>query len=599
MFNSKTVEIAVILIGVIALASTGWAQINTVIEIGQTQTGQLEATDQTLEFGEFVDTYQFTGSAAQIIEINLSSTDFDTFLMLTNDSGFQADNDDVEPGNFNSRLVVTLPQDGQYSIGVTSYAPGEMGAYTFSVAEGSVEETTQTIIEVGQSVVGQLEFGDGQLISGEYQDVYQFIATAGQALQISLTSSEFDTYLMVGNDLGFQLVNNNADPSGTDSRVVATPPVDGLYTIYVTSNAVTEVGSYTLTIEVWTTDLSVEPGTVQIDVPITGQLQVGDTTLASGEFADSYTFSGVEAATLVVRLTSNDFDTYLSINGPEGFTQFNDDAVGSNSEIRFTVPTTGEYEILVTSFAPSEIGTYNLSIVPAESVAVTLTYTPLAAGENTAGVLEATDDRLVSGEYVDYFSYVGVEGQRVVISVNSMDFDTYLMLRATGFTLDNDDISPQDFNSQIVASLPSDGEYAIGVTSYVPGEVGAYQLILEENEQVDVAAIVIESGQTVEGLLDGEDQMRPGGQFYDVYSFDGEAGQQVSVSLSSAQLDTLVFLNGPNAFQSQHDDIDLGAGNTNSLLEVGLPTDGTYEIWASTYDAGTTGPYTISLTVTE
>ena len=68
---------------------------------------------------------------------SLTAGDFDPYLLARGPGNFSADNDDdpSERGSKNSRLDLTLPADGEYRFVVTSYRPGESGAYTLSMQD--------------------------------------------------------------------------------------------------------------------------------------------------------------------------------------------------------------------------------------------------------------------------------------------------------------------------------------------------------------------------------------------------------------------------------------------------------------------------------
>lgn len=113
------------------------------------------------------------------------------------------------------------------------------------------------------------------------------------------------------------------------------------------------------------------------------------------------------------------------------------------------------------------------------------------------------------------------------------------------------------------------------------------------------AATPISIGQTVNGNLSTSDCPLDDGTYYDVYSFSGTAGQQISVLMTSNEFDTFLFLNRPDgSVLGTNDD---GGGGTNSRIPAGsgfitLPTTGTYTIWANAFDASdTTGAYAITL----
>ncbi|MFN3726685.1 MAG: hypothetical protein ACK4SZ_10305 [Allosphingosinicella sp.] len=105
------------------------------IEVGGTVSGRLTRNDQRRDGGQYQDLFTLAGSAGQRIELRLSSGEFDP-LVLIDGPGFRASNDDdVEQGTLNSRLAVTLPRAGRYTISVTSYTPGATGDYLLEVLE--------------------------------------------------------------------------------------------------------------------------------------------------------------------------------------------------------------------------------------------------------------------------------------------------------------------------------------------------------------------------------------------------------------------------------------------------------------------------------
>lgn len=81
---------------------------------------------------------------------------------------------------------------------------------------------------------------------------------------------------------------------------------------------------------------------------------------------NEYTFSGTEGQTVTINLTSSDFDTTLTLVGPDDQEiSFNDDFGGSlNSRIVATLPRSGEYQIIVRSFGGNG-GNYTVTVNPA------------------------------------------------------------------------------------------------------------------------------------------------------------------------------------------------------------------------------------------
>jgi hypothetical protein len=108
--------------------------------------------------------------------------------------------------------------------------------------------------------------------------------------------------------------------------------------------------------------------------------------------------------------------------------------------------------------------------------------------------------------------------------------------------------------------------------------------------------IPINLGQTVNGSLTTGSCPLGDGSFYQPYSFDGVAGQQISIFMS-ASFDTYLFLMRPDGSLFLQDDD--GGGGTNSRIPAGsglvsLPTTGTYVIKANSFDPGVTGSFSLT-----
>ena len=141
------------------------ASANGGITIGQTVSGSLDAGDDTLDSGEYVDNFRFTGRRGQRVAVELTSSAFDAYTILRTPSGDQQENDDARDGGHDSRLDTVLAEDGEYEVMVTSYAPGETGSYRFSVSpsQGSPRQASvQGGARVFAVMVGVSDYGDAQ-----------------------------------------------------------------------------------------------------------------------------------------------------------------------------------------------------------------------------------------------------------------------------------------------------------------------------------------------------------------------------------------------------------------------------------------------------
>jgi hypothetical protein len=82
--------------------------------------------------------------------------------------------------------------------------------------------------------------------------------------------------------------------------------------------------------------------------------------------------------------------------------------------------------------------------------------------------------------------------------------------------------------------------------------------------------------------------------YYDVYSFDGTSGQQVTITMSSSAFDTYLFLIDPSGSNTAATDHD-GGGGTTSQIVFPLNQTGTWFIVANSNSGNQFGPYTLAL----
>jgi hypothetical protein len=88
-----------------------------------------------------------------------------------------------------------------------------------------------------------------------------------------------------------------------------------------------------------------------------------------------------------------------------------------------------------------------------------------------------------SSLYDDY-TFDGIQGQTVVVTVESTDFDTYLAIFDSKGKLlaENDDITEQNSNSELTVTLSASGSYHVIVNAYEapPKGQGKYSLTVRE-----------------------------------------------------------------------------------------------------------------------
>lgn len=353
-----------------------------------TTRGQLARGDQTLSSGEYVDRYTLPVRRGQTYDLALSASGFDSYLLVRGPGGLSEDNDDDpgQRGTRDSRLRFTAPADGEATVAATSYAAGETGSYVLTlnghrtrppVAQVAPETTA---LRLGESREGWLTPSDSRLESGEYVNTFVFDGRRGQRLDLRLTSTEFDPYLAISGPNDFSAFNDDAD-GDTDSRLRVTLPADGEYQITATSYESGETGAYRLAVLSDTAPTRAEPaarseeratpaGRIAIGQTIAGSLGSGDETLDSGEYVDTYSFTGQRGQRVAVELTSSAFDAYTILRTPSGEQRENDDGEdGTNSRLETVLAEDGDYQVMVTSYEPGETGSYRFSVTPSRGSA--------------------------------------------------------------------------------------------------------------------------------------------------------------------------------------------------------------------------------------
>jgi tetratricopeptide (TPR) repeat protein len=154
----------------------------------ETVTGELTEDLPTFEDGTYYESHNFEGSAGEIITIDLMSEDFDTYLLLRSPSGeVIAENDDGSSENTNSRIVVTLPESGTYTLMANSYEAGAMGAYRLSWRTGTVSE--QRLAEAVQLNTEGIGFHS----SGQYEEAEPLYRRALEIRESELGANHPDT----------------------------------------------------------------------------------------------------------------------------------------------------------------------------------------------------------------------------------------------------------------------------------------------------------------------------------------------------------------------------------------------------------------------
>jgi hypothetical protein len=345
---------------------------------------------------------------------------------------------------------------------------------------------------------------------------------------------------------------------------------------------------------------------IRVGQTVSGTLSTTDPQLTDRGAFQVYRFQAREGERYVSHLRSSAFDAYLSLLRPVGgitevLRSDDDGGEGTDSRMRFTVPSTGTYYLVAQAFGSGSVGPFTLSLEQAPPPAPVVAR-PTALGQTHQATLTETDPILEEDEsdwevFHHVYTVQARAGQSLLIAMDSDDFDAYLgfgpMHGGHVQVTDTDDDGGSGTNARLRVTVPADGTYGIQARSF-SGGVGGYTLLVREHVPQPVTTRAIRTGQQVPAALSVEDAELDNGAHYQQWTYTGRAGETVRIRMESDEFDTYLAL-GQGTGASFHEMAanDDDGESTNSFLEFTLPAAGEYVIRATSFGSGATGAYTL------
>ena len=206
----------------------------------------------------YYNAYSFEGRSGQRIAIEMNSTSIDSYLILLSPQGRDLLQDDDSGGNQDARLVFTLPEDGTYTVLANSYGSRETGPYALSVAEEAGSQSAARPVSRTQSTAFSLPMRESGILGpnspifeedGSRYEEFAFDGTAGQRINISLSSQEFDPFLILVSPGGEVFkYNDDVSPNSLNAGLSVTLPMSGRYLVVANALDSTGFGRFTLDI---------------------------------------------------------------------------------------------------------------------------------------------------------------------------------------------------------------------------------------------------------------------------------------------------------------------------------------------------------------
>lgn len=377
------------------------------------------------------------------------------------------------------------------------------------------------VLQIGATRNSSLDAGDGKLDDGSHYELWYVQGRAGQRVTVTMRSSDFDTYLAVGEHQGSNSESDDDSAGGTDSRVTLSVPASGVLVVRANSLSEGKTGAFSLEVTDGEGGSAASPhrGLGSSDVlnlpvdaarrlrlgqPVNSALDAEDGTISDNSYFEAWYIELSAGQTVTISLSSGDFDTYLHI-GPHGSRETptsNDDLEegDTDSGLRFTAPTAGTYVVIANSYEAGETGNYTLRVdgqAGGGGVADVLaggatgkggparTGNVLSYGQTVSGELSASDPKLDDDSHYDEYTFTGTAGDRIVITLRAPNFDAFVTLREMDGTViegnDDGEALGGSTDAQLVVTLSRSGSFKIYANSLGGGETGSYTLTLERS----------------------------------------------------------------------------------------------------------------------
>ena len=453
---------------------------------------------------------QFSATAGQRLYLdNISNSDrFGAAWRIYNQGNGVVGSDSI-----GDDFEVTLPTDGTYIL-IADSASSDPIDYSFQVVTA---ETQTTELTLGEAVAGTIS-DPGEI------DRFTFAGNAGQRLVFDGLDADSDFDAELFSPSGDRLFRNDTDRDSNPITLIE----NGTYELIIDPSDET-TGDYSFNLFDVGTETELE-----LDTAITGVLDPG---IESQVFQ----FTGIEGQRLYFDSLANVSGANWLLYDPANQNLFN---VGLGSDREVTLPTDGDYALILDGFSPETTVNYNFQVVTAETQT-----TELTLGEAVAGTISDPGE-------IDRFTFAGNAGQRLVfdgLDADS-DFDAELFSPSGDRLFRND----TDRDSNPITLI----------------ENGTYELIIDPSDETtgDYSFNLFDVGTETELELDTAitGVLDPGIESQ-VFQFTGIEGQRL-------YFDSLANVSGANWLLYDPANQNLFNRGLGQDQEITLPSDGEYAL---------------------
>ncbi|RAL22355.1 hypothetical protein DL240_10930 [Lujinxingia litoralis] len=187
--------------------------------------------------------YPFTLEEANTVKLQMEANTFDAYLYLLDSNGRVVAEDDDSAGALNPRIIQDL-EAGDYTLVASSLAQRASGPFTLDAEIIVVDDRTS--IAPGETIESYILPSDtGMTNRPGLGRTYTLEVTETTQVRIDLRSSSFDPYLVIQDQSG-NLIEENDDANQSTNSSIQRQLTPGTYNILVTSYGGQGLGDFEL-----------------------------------------------------------------------------------------------------------------------------------------------------------------------------------------------------------------------------------------------------------------------------------------------------------------------------------------------------------------
>ena len=345
------------------------------LAIGQTFSGALAAADCRLTDNTAVQKFTFTLATETVLEIEMSSSAVDAYLLVADGAdNFVVEDDDGGTGS-DARILRSFAP-GKYTVYANAYYANSYGGYQLSLKLAPTACSTARTVAIPSSTNATLSAANScRLNDKSYLDRYDLNVSTRSTVRLDMISSVVDSYLLLLDDDGKLVAQDDDAGAGVNARIEV--QLEAGHYFLLANAGRGDVGNYRLDVVVPVDPCAVTK-TIGLNTTVTNTLTSADCTVGgTGPIPNTqrWLLNVASATPIQIDMVSSAVDAYLVLqNATTGavLAENDDAAVGThNARIAANFPA-GQYIINASTYDFNETGAYALT------VATIVTTTPVS-----------------------------------------------------------------------------------------------------------------------------------------------------------------------------------------------------------------------------